>query len=84
MTLFNSIDRLAPDGSPVDFPSFSGYGRVVTNSMRLEKRNAAERGIDMLRSFLSSKRKLEDGSLAYASVSFCTSTILMTVFTGPL
>ena len=64
VTLFNSMDRLAPDGSPVDFPSLSGYGRVATSSTRFEKRNAAERGIDMIRNFLSSKRKLDDGSLA--------------------
>ncbi|TCD62464.1 hypothetical protein EIP91_006834 [Steccherinum ochraceum] len=62
VTLFNSLKPLETStGVAKDIPSLYGYGKVSQGSQRLDKRNIAQRGLDMVQSWITSK-KTSDGS----------------------
>ncbi|TCD62466.1 hypothetical protein EIP91_006836 [Steccherinum ochraceum] len=62
VTLFNSFKPLETStGVAKDIPSLYGYGKVCQGSQRLDKRNIAQRGLDMVQSWITSK-KTSDGS----------------------
>ena len=46
-------------------PSLYGYGRVNTGSQRQDKRNVAQRGMDLIQSWLSSSRN-RNGEVKYS------------------
>ncbi|KAI0820557.1 hypothetical protein BC628DRAFT_1397178 [Trametes gibbosa] len=57
VTLFNSFDPAkSSNGLARDIPSLYGYGRVSQGSQRQDKRNVAQRGMDLINSWLSSTR----------------------------
>ncbi|KAI0317882.1 hypothetical protein OF83DRAFT_1171602 [Amylostereum chailletii] len=58
VTLFNCYDRSTPNG----LPSFAGYGKVTSGIQRQEKRNAAQRGLDMVQNYLYSRKKPDGNS----------------------
>ncbi|KAL4243264.1 Serine/threonine-protein kinase [Abortiporus biennis] len=58
VTLFNSFKPLeSSQGVAKDLPSLYGYGRVGMGSQRMDKRNVAQRGFDIIQSWLSSRSK---------------------------
>lgn len=61
MTLFNSFDpSKSSDGRARDIPSLYGYGRVNQGVQRQDKRNVAQRGMDIIQSWLTSTRSKGD------------------------
>ena len=57
VTLFNSFEPLQSSGGLArNMPSLYGYGRVNQGSQRQDKRNVAQRGMDLIQSWLSSSR----------------------------
>ncbi|KAI0364174.1 hypothetical protein BV20DRAFT_956762 [Pilatotrama ljubarskyi] len=57
VVLFNSFDPAKSSGGRAkDIPSLYGYGRVSQGSQRQDKRNVAQRGMDIIQSWLSSTR----------------------------
>ncbi|KAI8992697.1 hypothetical protein BD414DRAFT_481927 [Trametes punicea] len=57
VVLFNSFDPAkSSDGLAKDIPSLYGYGRVNQGSQRQDKRSVAQRGLDIIHSWLSSSR----------------------------
>ncbi|CDO74643.1 hypothetical protein BN946_scf184944.g2 [Trametes cinnabarina] len=57
VVLFNSFDPAKTSGGRAkDIPSLYGYGRVSQGSQRQDKRNVAQRGMDILNSWLSATR----------------------------
>ncbi|KAI9060336.1 hypothetical protein FKP32DRAFT_1656183 [Trametes sanguinea] len=62
VVLFNSFDPARSSGGRAnDIPNLYGYGRVVQGSQRQDKRNVAQRGMDMIASWLSSTRGARGG-----------------------
>ncbi|KAI0742205.1 hypothetical protein C8Q80DRAFT_1186590 [Daedaleopsis nitida] len=60
VTLFNSYEPAkSSNGRLKDIPSLYGYGRVNSGSQRQDKRNVAQRGMDMIQSWLSSRNRAE-------------------------
>ena len=58
VTLFNSFDpQKSSNGRVNDIPSLYGYGRVTQGSQRQDKRNVAQRGMDIIQSWLSSRNR---------------------------
>ncbi|TFK79567.1 hypothetical protein K466DRAFT_570161 [Polyporus arcularius HHB13444] len=56
VTLFNSFEPAkSSNGRAKDIPSLYGYGRVDRGSQRQDKRNVAQRGMDIIQSWLSSR-----------------------------
>ncbi|RPD53297.1 hypothetical protein L227DRAFT_617134 [Lentinus tigrinus ALCF2SS1-6] len=54
ITLFNSFEPTkSSNGRARDIPSLYGYGLVERESQRQDKRNAAQRGMDIIQSWLS-------------------------------
>ena len=57
VTLFNSFKPMeTSNGVAEGIPSLYGYGKVVQGSQRIDKRNIAQRGLDMVQSWISSKK----------------------------
>ena len=57
VTLFNSFEPMKSSGGVArDMPSLFGYGRVNVGNQRQDKRNMAQRGMDVIQSWLSSSR----------------------------
>lgn len=57
ITLFNSFDPAKSSGGLAkDIPSLYGYGRVSQGNQRQDKRNVAQRGMDIIQSWLTSTR----------------------------
>lgn len=57
VTLFDAFDPpKTSNGKLNGMPSLYGYGRVNQGNQRQDKRNAAQRGLDVIQSWLSSKR----------------------------
>ena len=57
VVLFNSFDPAKSSGSRAkDIPSLYGYGRVNQGSQRQDKRNVAQRGMDIIQSWISSRK----------------------------
>ncbi|CAL1697553.1 unnamed protein product [Somion occarium] len=58
VTLFNSFKPPeTSDGVAEGVPSLYGYGRVIQGSQRIDKRNVAQRGMDILQSWITSRSK---------------------------
>ncbi|KAI0945901.1 hypothetical protein AcV7_010017 [Taiwanofungus camphoratus] len=54
VTLFNAFKPVESSGNfALNIPSLYGYGNVSTNSQRQDKRNVAQRGMDLLQSWIS-------------------------------
>ncbi|KAL1938386.1 hypothetical protein VTO73DRAFT_11626 [Trametes versicolor] len=61
VTLFNSFDpSKSSDDRAKDIPSLYGYGRVNQGVQRQDKRNVAQRGMDIIQSWLTSTRSKGD------------------------
>ncbi|KAH9926665.1 uncharacterized protein BXZ73DRAFT_78744 [Epithele typhae] len=57
ITLFNAFEPMKTAGGLArDMPSLYGYGRVNLGSQRQDKRNVAQRGMDLIQSWLTSTR----------------------------
>jgi hypothetical protein len=57
VTLFNAFDpSKTSEGVMKDTPSLYGYGKVSQGSQRQDKRNPAQKGLDVIQSWISSKR----------------------------
>ena len=68
VTLFNSFEPLKTSGGlAANMPSLYGYGRVNQGSQRQDKRNVAQRGMDLIQSWLSSSRT-RTGDVKYSYV----------------
>lgn len=53
VTLFDALDPARSSGGAMtDAPSVHGYGRVNMGAQRLDKRNSAQRGLDIIQSWL--------------------------------
>ncbi|KAI0632558.1 hypothetical protein C8Q77DRAFT_1058832 [Trametes polyzona] len=66
ITLFNSFDPSKSSGGRAkDIPSLYGYGRVSQGNQRQDKRNVAQRGMDIIQSWLSSTRSSK-GEVKYS------------------
>ncbi|KAH9886504.1 hypothetical protein C8Q73DRAFT_658100 [Cubamyces lactineus] len=64
--LFNSFDPAKSSGGVAkDIPSLYGYGRVSQGSQRQDKRNVAQRGMDLIQSWLTSSRS-RSGDVKYS------------------
>ena len=64
--LFNSFDPAKSSGGVAkDIPSLYGYGRVSQGSQRQDKRNVAQRGMDLIQSWLTSARS-RSGDVKYS------------------
>ena len=60
MTLFNSFQPAkSSNGRAKDIPSLYGYGRVSAGNQRQDKRNVAQRGVDIIQSWLSTRNRGE-------------------------
>ncbi|KAI0070864.1 hypothetical protein K474DRAFT_1607894 [Panus rudis PR-1116 ss-1] len=58
VTLFNSFKPAESSGGRCEgVPSLYGYGRVSQGNQRLDKRNVAQRGMDIIQSWITSKSK---------------------------
>ncbi|TFY60519.1 hypothetical protein EVJ58_g5101 [Rhodofomes roseus] len=56
ITLFNAFKPLESSGGrTADMASIEGYGRVTTGTQKSDKRNVAQRGMDMIQSWLTSR-----------------------------
>ena len=56
VTLFNAFDPpQTSDGVLMGMANLHGYGKIEQGSYRQDKRNRAQRGLDVLQSWLSSK-----------------------------
>ncbi|THH30137.1 hypothetical protein EUX98_g4033 [Antrodiella citrinella] len=63
VTLFNSFKPKETSGGVAkDVPSLYGYGNVQQGSSRSDKRNIAQRGIDMVQSWITTKKNGDNGS----------------------
>ena len=68
VTLFNSFEPAkTSNGMAKDVPSLYGYGRVSQGSQRQDKRNVAQRGMDLINSWLNSRNRA--GETKYSCVS---------------
>ncbi|OSC98358.1 hypothetical protein PYCCODRAFT_1480695 [Trametes coccinea BRFM310] len=66
VVLFNSFDPPKSSGGLAnDIPNLYGYGRVVQGNQRQDKRNVAQRGMDMITSWLSATRSAR-GEVKYS------------------
>ena len=89
MTLFNSFEPMKSSGGVArDMPSLFGYGRVNVGNQRQDKRNMAQRGMDVIQSWLSSSRT-RTGEAKYSYVhlylfSIRVLTALSRHYTSPL
>lgn len=64
ITLFNSLKPIeSSNGVAKEIPSLYGYGKVSQGNQRLDKRNIAQRGLDMVSAWITSK-KTNDGIYA--------------------
>lgn len=64
VTLFNSLKPYeSVNRGAKNIPSLYGYGRVVRGSSRQDKRNVAQRGMDVINSWLTSRSR-GDGQFA--------------------
>ncbi|KAI0753878.1 hypothetical protein C8Q74DRAFT_1307834 [Fomes fomentarius] len=60
VTLFNSFEPAkSSNGRAKDIPSLYGYGRVNQGNQRQDKRNVAQRGMDLINSWLNSRNRNE-------------------------
>ena len=67
VTLFNSFEPAkSSNGRAKDIPSLYGYGRVNVGNQRQDKRNVAQRGMDIIQSWLSTRNR---GEAHYSYVS---------------
>lgn len=57
VTLFNAMKPHESSGGLVSIPSLYGYGRVSTGSQKVEKRNLAQKAMDIIQSWLRSRAK---------------------------
>ena len=56
VTLFNAFKPLESSGGRTGvMASIEGYGRVTTGTQKSDKRNVAQRGMDMIQSWLTSR-----------------------------
>ena len=68
ITLFDAFEPAkSSNGRTKDMPSLYGYGRVDRGSQRQDKRNVAQRGMDLIQSWLSSRNNAK-----YACVFSCS------------
>ena len=64
VTLFNSFKPSETSRSKAEgIPSLYGYGRVNQGSQRLDKRNVAQKGMDIIHSWITARSK-GDGQFA--------------------
>ena len=73
MTLFNSLEPAkSSTGRTKDIPSLYGYGRVNQGNQRQDKRNVAQRGMDIIQSWLTSRNRGEAKySYVLSSLALC-------------
>ncbi len=65
VTLFNCFDpQKTSNGRTGDMPSIYGYGRISQGNQRQDKRNVAQRSMDIIQSWLSSRNR--DGDAKYS------------------
>ena len=57
LRLFNSFEPAnSSNGRAKDIPSLYGYARVNVENQRQDKRNVAQRGMDIIQSWISSRK----------------------------
>ena len=67
LRLFNSFEPAnSSNGRAKDIPSLYGYARVNVENQRQDKRNVAQRGMDIIQSWLSTRNR---GEAHYSYVS---------------
>ena len=58
VTLFNCFDpQKTSSGRTGDMPSIYGYGRISQGNQRQDKRNVAQRSMDIIQSWLRSRNR---------------------------
>ncbi|PIL26596.1 transporter [Ganoderma sinense ZZ0214-1] len=74
VTLFNCFDpQKTSNGRTVGMPSIYGYGRISQGNQRQDKRNVAQRSMDIIQSWLSSRNRAGEAkySRRYSSPLRC-------------
>lgn len=59
VTLFNALKHQKAAGFIGDLPSMAGYGNVSKGSLRLDKRNVAQKGLDVFSGLLTFRSRNE-------------------------
>ena len=73
VTLFNCFDpQKTSSGRTGDMPSIYGYGRISQGNQRQDKRNVAQRSMDIIQSWLTSRNRGEAKySYVLSSLALC-------------